>query len=652
MEQTTIQIGGRALPCYALEALVIGTGCAGYNAADWLADLGVTDIAILTEGIHMGTSRNTGSDKQTYYKLSIASDGSDSVLEMAQTLFAGQCVNGDAALIEAACSVQSFMKLVNLGVAFPTNRYGEFVGYKTDHDPRQRATSAGPLTSKFMTEALENAVRKKGIRIFDGMQVIAVLTDQNRAQGVLCIDHAHLEDGLHGLRVFRCEKLIAATGGPAGVYQNSVYPASQTGALGLLLEAGAQAANLQEWQYGLASTRFRWNVSGTYQQVLPRYISMDPQGNQREFLPAYFAHATDALNMVFLKGYQWPFDFAKVGGSSIIDLIVHHEIFTKGNRVFMDFRTNPTGLERGFAALNDEAYHYLENSNALLATPFQRLEKMNADAIALYRAHGIDLAGEPLEVSVCAQHHNGGVAVDAHWQSSVAGLYVCGEAAGTFGVYRPGGSALNATQVGAMRCAQHIAWHTPRQAPGAFTAAAVAQLESAAERVFRLAARKTGQSNIVARRTAAQAAMSACASHLRHLGQMRPLLAALQDQLAHFTEETQIAGNQDIPQALKSRELLIAQIALLSAMLELLPVTGSRGGAVVVDDAGEQVSDALPDLRILPPKADCSGQVFRTNYTPAGITHQFAPVRPIPEDDNWFENVWNDYKTRVRANIS
>ena len=42
--------------------LIIGTGCAGYNAADKLFDLGVTDIAIITEGRYMGTSRNTGSD--------------------------------------------------------------------------------------------------------------------------------------------------------------------------------------------------------------------------------------------------------------------------------------------------------------------------------------------------------------------------------------------------------------------------------------------------------------------------------------------------------------------------------------------------------------------------------------------------------------
>jgi len=89
---------------------------------------------------------------------------------------------------------------------------------------------------------------------------------------------------------------------------------------------------------------------------------------------------------------------------------------------------------------------------------------MNAPAIELYRAHNIDIAREMLEVRVCAQHHNGGVAVDSDWQTCVPGLYACGECAGTFGMYRPGGSALNSTQVGSMRAAEHIARVSKRTA--------------------------------------------------------------------------------------------------------------------------------------------------------------------------------------------
>jgi succinate dehydrogenase/fumarate reductase flavoprotein subunit len=120
----------------------------------------------------MGTSRNTGSDKQTCYKINLCADYPDSPKAMAQDLFNGKCVDGDIAYAEAALSVLSFLHLCELGVAFPVNRYGEYVGYKTDHDPRARATSVGPLTSKMMTEQLQKAVQNRGIKVYDKLQII------------------------------------------------------------------------------------------------------------------------------------------------------------------------------------------------------------------------------------------------------------------------------------------------------------------------------------------------------------------------------------------------------------------------------------------------------------------------------------------------
>ena len=153
-----ISIGNFEIPHITANAAVIGSGAAGYNAADSLFSLGVTDVIIITEGRFMGTSRNTGSDKQTYYKLNLAGGVRDSVYDMANALMRGGSMHGDIALTDAALSARGFFKLVGLGVPFPMNEYGEYVGYKTDHDETTRATSCGPLTSKYMTEALEKTV--------------------------------------------------------------------------------------------------------------------------------------------------------------------------------------------------------------------------------------------------------------------------------------------------------------------------------------------------------------------------------------------------------------------------------------------------------------------------------------------------------------
>ena len=157
----SMDVCGRDVKVISVNTGVVGAGAAALNAADQLYARGVTDIALVCEDIGSSTSRNAGSDKQTYYKLSLSGGEGDSVREMAQTLFDGQCVDGDIAMAEAANSAACFLRLCELGVPFPVNRYGEYVGYKTDHDPRRRATSAGPLTSRLMVEALERSVRKR-----------------------------------------------------------------------------------------------------------------------------------------------------------------------------------------------------------------------------------------------------------------------------------------------------------------------------------------------------------------------------------------------------------------------------------------------------------------------------------------------------------
>ena len=41
------------------DAIIIGSGAAGYGAADSLFKAGLTDVAVITENRFWGTSRNT-----------------------------------------------------------------------------------------------------------------------------------------------------------------------------------------------------------------------------------------------------------------------------------------------------------------------------------------------------------------------------------------------------------------------------------------------------------------------------------------------------------------------------------------------------------------------------------------------------------------
>ena len=643
MENEIFRAGNYTAKVVRCNTAIVGSGAAGFNAADRLWQLGQHDIVLVTENRVGGTSRNTGSDKQTYYKLTLSGGDPDSVREMADTLFAGRCVDGDIALCEAALSTQCFLKLVELGVPFPRNRYGEYIGYKTDHDPRRRATSVGPYTSKQMTECLEAAVQAKGVPMLDKTQVIKILTDGGTVCGLLCLN-VTAQDAADRFTLIRCKNVIWATGGPAGMYADSVYPFSQYGATGLALEAGAKGKNLTEWQYGLASVAPRWNVSGTYMQVLPRVYSAAADGSdEHEFLMDFFTDAHDMLSKLFLKGYQWPFDVRKVAdGSSIIDILVYLET-CKGRKVYLDYRTNPAGGEFSYEALLPEAREYLTRAGACFGTPIERLAHMNQPAIDFYRDKGVDLYTQPLEIALCAQHNNGGIGIDCWWQTDVKGLFAVGEAAASHGVYRPGGTALNAGQVGSTRAAQYIAARCQGDAPACFdteAAAALAEMAALAD------ACRADTGNVRALWQHAAEEMSRCGAAIRDPAQIRAYGKQVEAQLAGFAQTVKAGSRTELAMVYRLRDMLLSQRAYLTAMADYTAHGGkSRGSALYTD-----LTDGVKPFAQLP-----GTFTFALDETEAPLIQELwfengtcrtgwrAP-RPIPADDDFFENVWRSYR--------
>jgi succinate dehydrogenase/fumarate reductase flavoprotein subunit len=421
------------------------------------------------------------------------------------------------------------------------------------------------------------------VTILDHTLAFRILADDHGVCGLQCLNTQDMT-----FMTIRCAHIILATGGPAAVYRDSVYPQSQSGMSGMAFESGAKGANLDCWQYGLASVKFRWNVSGSYQQALPRYVSIDRDGCEHDFLSDNLS-LPEKLQSTFLKGYQWPFDPRRLNGSSRIDMLVKAET-DMGRRVFLDYRRNPEGYSLN--ALSEEARIYLMNCGATQNEPIERLRAINPPAIELFKSHGIDLEKEMLEIRVCAQHHNGGVEVDSNWQSGIPGLYVCGEAAGTFGKFRPGGTALNSTQVGSMRAAMHIARLSRRSIPAAAPMAAPMMLPY-------------GDAEALINEI--QTLMTRFAAFQRDGEGMRLLMARLDD-----IGRSLIPISLEDPQLilrLRLRDIMITQRQVLSAML--FSLSNSESG--VLETSG--------------------GQSAR------------RPARPIPERDLWFESVWRKYRS-------
>ena len=635
-----LQLFNHSITLCTCNTVIVGSGAAAFNAADTLFSLGQTDIIMVTNGINRGTSRNTGSDKQTYYKLSLAGKTPDSIHAMAKDLWNGGCADGDIALCEAALSAKCFYKLCSIGVDFPQNQYGEYIGYQTDHDTTGRATSIGPLTSKCMTEQLQKEVANKKIPILNNHQIIGIFTNRGEAEGILC----YTPDASPNYYLFLCKNIVYATGGPAALYARSVYPESQIGATGIALEAGVKGKNLTEWQFGLASVSPRWNVSGTYMQALPRIYSKDEKGNEHEFLDEHFKDYGTALSYLFQKGYQWPFDVNKLNGSSLIDLLVYRQTAILGRKVYLDFTKNPLNQPLDFTALSQEAYKYLSNASALLATPIERLIHMNRPAYQLYLDKGIDLKDTPLEIDVCAQHNNGGLDINCWWESNIKGFFPCGEAAGSHGVYRPGGSALNAGQVGSTRAAQYIAkkrTDSPVEIQG-FLNRHQDKIQQKLQMGTATPDPSLSPSLLLSH---LQTVMSKQAGIVRDPVSLEQTLNYINHNLSKI-HTIGASNGKERSELYYYYDLLLCAKGYVTAMLDFSKFGLSRSSALYPNPNGK-LSVAIPEYcRYQTERNEYTGKIQETLYNPetGQFTCSYRSVRPIPQEDVSFETVWRTYR--------
>jgi succinate dehydrogenase/fumarate reductase flavoprotein subunit len=308
-------------------------------------------------------------------------------------------------------------------------------------------------------------------------------------------------------------------------------------------------------------------------------------------------------------------------------------------------------LQKGTAfdlkKLPKEARTYLERSGATQATPYERLAHMNPLAIELYAEHGVDLR-QPLEVAVCAQHCNGGLTVNTWWETTVPHLFAIGEVAGTHGV-RPGGSALNAGQVGGLRAAQFI------NAQAAEAAETLELMTSARDQIIEEvnALRDHLSAGVKAVpvaevRQEIQQRMTEHAGFVRTPEGARMALADAQRLLKRVRGGMRLAGPEELPQAVENHHLCLTHVAFLSALNDLLEREGgSRGAYVVVDRAGNSVMETArgPRLPHRPENVAMRQEIIEVRVRPNGSFEAWpTAVRPLPEDDSWYETTWMEWR--------
>lgn len=260
---------------------------------------------------------------------------------------------------------------------------------------------------------------------------------------------------------------------------------------------------------------------------------------------------------------------------------------------------------------------------------------MNAGAIALYQEHGIDITKEPLRIAVCAQHNNGGVSVNTDYETSVKGLYCIGEAAGVFGIFRQGGTALNSTQVGGLRAARHIARFSERKTSGNFEAL----LENAVTDCNKLIeATRGSESTLLPTREKYQKEMSKDFAFLRSVSDMEKGVRLVGKYFADFEKENRWKSPAEIAQLFKNYDIAAMAQIVAEVFLETAKRFGSRGGAYVLKSGDIMARNPIPE------KQEGRSCILTARKESGKIIIDTRPVRPIPERELWFEKVWNDFK--------
>ena len=639
METSKRTVGEHELTIHSVKTLIIGSGVAALNAAEHLHELGHDDAVIATHTLG-GASSDAAAAKSVYYRMGMEWEHPDSPAEMAKELCYGGMTHGDLAYVEAVNSIPEFLHLVRNGVPFPRDDYGRYTGA----GEKGRLASAGPQTSVAMAGKSMQAVRRNRTQILNRHQVISLIVggegEARRVVGALAVSLAKASNPTESLVVFNCANIILATGGPAPLFSNSIYPVTSPCGHALALQAGAAAANLTETRFGLAFAKARRPLAGDYQRVIPSYYSVGKGGrDQRPFLAEYF-HATKQIaSAIFFKGEHWAFAAPQLQslGSSVIDIAIHNEI-AAGRKVFVDFSTNVKGEKIGqfnISQLDEEARAFLEKTGSTQFSPYDRLRHLDPDSIDGLIDYKIDLR-EPQEVCVCAEDTFGGLAIDIGWETTVPHLFAVGDVACTHG-NPPPGAELNAGQVGGLRAAERIAKHyddVPMSVDN-FMSAATGQLDAEIANLSRYVHGPTELPSVRNVRTEIQKRTAEVAGMVRGVKGLTEAIASARGMYNSLrTDGQRLTRPGEFAAAVDNELLCLTQIAFLEAMKAYIEQGGgSRGAYLILDEHGDAtvLTKRGSELRHRNENMGMHGQIFETRFQGgAEFEVTSVPVRPIP----------------------
>ena len=145
---------------------------------------------------------------------------------------------------------------------------------------------------------------------------------------------------------------------------------------------------------------------------------------------------------------------------------------------------------------------------------------------------------------------------------------------------------------------------------------------------------------------AAAARMSRVGAMVRDAAAIAPAAEALRREMDAFAQTVRAESPAHLRRVFRLRQTLLSQYVYLCAMLDYAQSGGkSRGSALYTDAAGEKPYAYLPDAFTFTLEDGGRGRLVQEAAWHGGACRfTWRPVRPIPEEDDFFENVWRAYR--------
>ncbi|MGI8901748.1 MAG: L-aspartate oxidase [Nocardioides sp.] len=410
------------------DIVVIGSGIAGLTTALQVREVG--SVMVVTKDI-----LSAGSTQWAQGGIAAALGPGDTPEQhLRDTLVAGAGLcDEDAVRALVTEGPDAVRRLIGLGTQFDQTAAGELSLTREGGHLRDRiAHAGGDATGAEIQRALVAAVlAAPDIEVTEHALVLDLILGEAGVVGEAGVAgvtlHVMGEGQRDGVGAVMCQAVVLASGGMGQVYSATTNPAVSTGdGMALALRAGAVLRDLEFVQF--------------HPTVM--WLGADSVGQQpliSEAVRGEGAFLVDDDGVRFMAGQH---ELADLAPRDVVAKAIMRRMRETGSQhMWLDARH-----------LGEDTWQ----------TRFPTI-------LATCRRHGIDPVTEPIPVAPACHYASGGIATDLQGQSSVPGLFACGEVAcsGVHGANRLASNSLLEGLVFSRRIATCLVEELPpRRKPG------------------------------------------------------------------------------------------------------------------------------------------------------------------------------------------